>query len=127
MPRVMVVDDNDALRRALCRLLERNGYDVVEAPNGRMALTALRNHEFDVVITDVFMPDTNGYQFVVEVRDIFPSLPIIMMSGGGRLGRKPVLDVGAKLGAHRLFEKPFRMSAMLEAVRELTTEDGAGD
>ena len=127
MPRVMVVDDNDALRRSLRRLLEHNGYDVVEAPNGRMALTALRNHEFDVVITDVFMPDTNGYQFVLEVRDVFPTLPIIMMSGGGRLGREPVLDAGAKLGAQRLFKKPFKLEDMLEAVRKLSAKKHAGD
>lgn len=130
MLRILVVDDHDTVRRSLRKLFEREGYTVVEASNGRMALTQMQNDSFDLVITDVFMPDMNGYQFLLTIRDSHASTPIMMMSGGGgSMGKATVLKAGAKLGAHRVFEKPFDVEEILSAVRDLVpkTEEGPSE
>lgn len=123
MARILVVDDDDTIRRAIRRLFESNGYEVSEAPNGRMALTSLRHTPSDLVVSDVFMPDMNGYEFVMTFRDEFPDTPIIMMSGGGAgLGKTNVLHAGSSLGANRVFKKPFPFVELLEAARELLAD-----
>jgi CheY-like chemotaxis protein len=118
MASILVVDDNPSIRRSLRRLFESNGYTVAEAPTGRMALTNLRHAPSDLVVSDVFMPDMNGYELLMTLRDEFPDIPLIMMSGGdGGVGKTNVLHAGSKLGALRVFEKPFRLNEMLEAVQ----------
>jgi len=120
MARILVVDDDDTIRRSLRRLFESQDYTVTEAPTGGMALTNLRHTPCDLVVTDVFMPDMNGYELLMTFRDEFPDTPLIMMSGGGAgVGKTNVLFAGSKLGARHVFEKPFDLSEMLEAVQEL--------
>ena len=102
--------------RELRRALEEDGHTVVEAPDGRLALSHFGDDRIDVVISDVFMPGMNGFEFLMSIRDRFPEMRIIMMSGGGNLGKTSVLSTAAKLGAHRVFEKPFDMTEVLEAV-----------
>src|SRR3712207_6526076 len=78
----MVVDDNATIRRTLRALLERRGHEVVLASDGGDAMRQWRRSPADLVITDVHMPDKNGLETVVEIRDHSPDVPIIVMSGG---------------------------------------------
>ena len=123
MPRIMVVDDNAPIRRLLRRSLEEDGHTVLEAPNGRMALSYMGGGPVELVISDVFMPDVNGFDFLMSIRDAFPATRIIMISGGGDLGATPTLSAAANLGADRVFEKPFDLEEMLVAVRALLADD----
>lgn len=123
MPSVLVVDDNTNIRRSLRRYLERQGYSIVEADNGQMAMTHLAAQVFDVVISDVFMPNMNGFEFLMTIRGDHPDLQIIMMSGGGTLGSQSVLDAAAKLGAAFVLEKPFEMAELMAALEACTTPD----
>ena len=84
----------------------------------------MRDSPFALVISDVFMPDVNGFEFLMTVRDAFPETQIIMISGGGmsvgeEVGVIPTLSAAAKLGAARVFQKPFAFNELLDAVRAL--------
>ena len=124
---VLVIDDNVQLRRSLKRFLERGGYEVLEAADGEVAVRRLVHNRVDVVVCDVFMPGMNGFDFLMTVRDQFPDVAIIMMSGGGEIGKMPVLEAATRLGASKVFAKPFRMELMLVAIKEASIGSGAGD
>lgn len=122
---VLVIDDDVQLRRSLTRFLERGGHEVLEAADGEVAVRRLAHNRVDVVVCDVFMPGMNGFDFLMTVRDQFPDVRIIMMSGGGEIGQMPVLEAATKLGASAVFAKPFRMQAMLDAIEaDVSTSTG---
>jgi DNA-binding NtrC family response regulator len=89
--RVLLVDDQPELRRVLRRNLSKLGYEVVEASNGRAAIELARQEHFDVVISDVRMPDLGGLDLLRELHGLDPDLPVVLMSGG--------LDDDAELAA----------------------------
>src|SRR5688572_26225145 len=81
--RLLVVDDNEDMRQTMKRLLERLGYEVEIAANGARALEMQHKVAADVLITDIFMPDTDGLETINHFRTTFPNVKIIAMSGGG--------------------------------------------
>lgn len=117
MPRIMIIDDAAAIRTSLRRILERDGHTVLEEPDGKSALRHFAGDPTDVVISDVFMPDMDGIDFLMRVRETFPEAKIIVMSGGGALGKESVLAAASRLGADVVFEKPFEATQVLDAVR----------
>jgi DNA-binding NtrC family response regulator len=80
--RVLLVDDQPELRRLYRRNLSKLGHQVTEASDGRSAIELIRRNEFDVVISDVRMPDSSGIDLLREVSELYPELPVILMSGG---------------------------------------------
>jgi DNA-binding response OmpR family regulator len=120
MARVLVVDDESQMREMLCQALTRRGHTVDQAADGRQALQRLAEHQPDLVITDLVMPDMEGIETIQALRRRCPALPIIAISGGGRVGPEDYLSMAKQIGANRTFEKPFRMEEVLTAVRELT-------
>lgn len=116
MPRILVVDDDAAVRRTLRTLLERAGYDIVEAPDGRAGSRLLDG--VDLVITDLLMPDADGVDLIGMIRKEGRSMPIIAISGGGRVDPRSYLEVARALGAYATIAKPFDLDQMLTTVRE---------
>ncbi len=123
MPRVMVIDDDADVRMSLRRILERDGHKVLEEPDGKSALRHFVGDPVDVVISDVYMPEMDGIEFLVRVREIFPQARIIMISGGGHTSKENVLTNASMLGADRILEKPYEIQEVLEAVREVLAGD----
>ena len=119
MPRILVVDDNASIREAVCEMLEATGYQTVAAENGRLAATIHRTTPVDLLITDLFMPDTDGLEIIYQFRHDFPHVKIIAMSGGGSRGLVELLTVAKKMGAQRTFMKPFAWEDLIAAVQEL--------
>ena len=110
---ILIADDNEQLRRCVARILAVAGYSVGEAASGKKALAHLNSStEFDLLITDLAMPDMDGLQLLTEVKRTAPDLPVIAMSGAfsGRL-----LKFAATFGVPTL-EKPFQGFALLVAV-----------
>ena len=117
--RILVVDDNASVRRSLAALLTRAGHDVIQAANGSEASRVWREVELDLIILDLFMPEKDGIETMVELRAFVPGIPIIVMSGGGGDGsRLDMLNAAELLGASLSIEKPFTLAEMLEAVRK---------
>lgn len=121
--RVLFVDDDSDFRRSMKVLLEREGYEVELAPSGVQAIELQRARPFDVMVTDVFMPDMDGFETMVQMRRESPSLKIIAMSSGGVLGKPDhYLSTAGVVGADAALRKPFQVEALLAALTELTEE-----
>ncbi len=116
---VLVIDDDQEIRRLLRRILERAGHGVQEAGSGLEGIQKYRSDPADLVITDIVMPEKEGLETIQELRRDFPDAKIIAMSGGGRIGPKGYLKLAEKLGAARAFSKPFDRMEMVTAVDEL--------
>jgi DNA-binding NtrC family response regulator len=117
---ILVIDDEPALREILSQVLTGAGHRVVGAGNGKEASKALSARAFDVVLTDVIMPEKDGMQVISELRKKFPEVRIIAMSGGGHVPRDQYLKIAKGLGAHAVLEKPFANQKLLDTVASLT-------
>lgn len=85
MARVLIVDDESSIRGLLRQAFEMNGFEVVEASNGTEAVRTFGEGGIDLVITDIIMPDKEGLESIMDLKEIDPDVKIIAMSGGGRL------------------------------------------
>src|SRR5262245_3485049 len=108
MARILVIDDDEAIRSVLTVLLGNKNHEVVTAQNGRRGLEAVENSHFDLLITDIFMPEMDGLEAMRLVRMNKPDLPIIVMSGSGNRAAPDFLAMATKLGAIESIPKPFR-------------------
>jgi DNA-binding response OmpR family regulator len=113
--RILLIDDEKQFRQALRQVLEKAGYEVVEARNGQEGLQCYRNAPADLVIMDLIMPEMEGIETIMELRREFEDLKIIAVSGGDRY----LLDAARHLGAQHIFQKPFAMNELLDAVQKL--------
>jgi CheY-like chemotaxis protein len=115
--RILVVDDTPGVRRALEIMLNNAGYYVTQAANGAEAVRFWRDLGGDLVILDLFMPDKDGMETIVELRALTPDIRIIAMSGGfGDGTRLDLLEDAKLLGAVLAVKKPFTPAEMLAAV-----------
>lgn len=118
MAKILIIDDEEQIRLLLRRILEAEGYEVVEAPDGNAGIQLYRKEPIDLIITDIFMPEKEGLETITELRRDYPDIKLIAMSGGGRTGNLDFLPMAGKLGALRTINKPFTRQDMLSAVRE---------
>lgn len=117
MPSVLVVDDQEQVRQLIRETLEQAGYEVEEAPDGKEGLDRYRVRPRDLVIMDILMPDQDGLETIITLRQEFPDIRIIAMTGGSDMGVIPnFLDVAKMLGARRTLQKPFELKVLLNAV-----------
>lgn len=119
MTRILVVDDDREFRRGLAKALCQHGYDVTEAGDGREAMVILRENPQDLVITDINMPEMDGIEILNELRVTKTSVPVIAISGGGRLPKAFLLGNASVLGAVETIEKPFELAALLGTMEQL--------
>ena len=119
MVRILIIDDDPQILDMLGQVLEREGYDIVKASNGREGIKLYRENPVDLIITDIIMPEKEGIETIFELRKDFPDLKIIAISGGGRIDPEEYLFVAQKLGVQRTFAKPIARAELLKAVREL--------
>ncbi|MCP9450858.1 MAG: response regulator [Nitrospira sp.] len=117
MPSVLVIDDDDQIRRMIREALEQAGYVVQEACGGEEGLKRYRASPTDVVLMDILMPDQDGLESILALRQEFPSARVIAMTGGSdMIGIMNFLDVAKMLGACRTIQKPFELQTLLAAV-----------
>jgi DNA-binding response OmpR family regulator len=123
MPRILVVDDDDMLRGSVAEILAEAGYETVEAENGLKALeTVKQNPAFDVVLSDMRMPEMDGPSLLAELRSHYPEISVIMMTGEG------TIDTAVQAmrdGAVNYLLKPTNKRQLLESVKEAVSKRGA--
>ncbi len=116
MPRILLVDDDDAVRSTLRRALTRLGYEVREASNGKEAMKLCAQETPDLVMTDIIMPEQEGLETIRAIRRLHPGLKVVAMSGGGRIVATDYLKTAATLGADAVLAKPFSTEEMASAL-----------
>lgn len=100
-------------------VLERSGYQVLDAPDGEKALKIFRQTPTDVAIVDIVMPEREGFETIRELKFIHPDVRLIAISGGGRVDPAIYLKCAAQIGAQYTFAKPLDHDLLLNAVRQL--------
>jgi DNA-binding response OmpR family regulator len=121
--KILLIDDDDPVRTVLARTLERAGHSVAQAHNGRDGLNQLDQSRFDLVITDIVMPEMEGIEMLMEIRKRNFSGKVLAMSGGGAMGSGTNLHVAKLMGARMTLTKPFSPEDFLAAVDQLASEE----
>ena len=116
MARILIVDDDLGMRKMLEETLAAEGHTILLAEDGKQAIQRLRAGQANLVITDIFMPEKDGLEFMLDLRTEFPTLPVIAISGNP-IGMN-ALKVAKKLGAATTLEKPFHPSELSAAIRQ---------
>lgn len=116
MANILVIDDEAGVRELLRDTLEPLGHTIVEASNGLMGVEAFKQAQFELVITDIIMPDQEGIETIQKIRQLRPDQKIIAMSGGGRTKTVEFLQIASKLGATGVLKKPFAPSVLRDVV-----------
>ena len=117
MNKILVIDDDDAVRNTMVAILKRGGYEVSTASDGNRGMASFRKDRPALVITDIIMPDKEGIATILDIRRQCPEARIIAMSGGGRLDSADILSYAKKLGANEILYKPFAPDELLKCVR----------
>jgi len=119
MQTILVIDDDKLMRLALAKILISAGYNVVQASDGDEGLSYHRTQNFDLIITDLIMPDKEGIQIIRELRKENNKIRIIAMSAGGRGGATDYLKWARLMGAKKCLSKPIKREDLLAAVTEV--------
>ena len=117
MSSILVIEDNAEMRLILEQTLASAGYDVRTAEDGNQASSLFQDKPPDLVITDIYMPNKDGLEVIMELRGNFPKTKIIAISG--EVTHKNMLPVANTLGAARTLAKPFEPQDLLTAVKEV--------
>jgi DNA-binding response OmpR family regulator len=123
---ILVVDDEEDIRKLLKRLLTQKGHRVIEADRGLLALRLVKDHLPDLIILDAMLPELHGFDIARRIKGSakYGRIPIIMVSAVYR-GRQIADDLKANYGIEEYLEKPFRISDVMEAVQRLLTREEA--
>ena len=116
MPRILVIDDEPLLRSTVVTILTREGFSVEEASDGEAGIAKFRKNQPDVVITDIFMPNRDGIEVVMELKRSNPRTKIIAMTGGGQRRMGEIASAANLLGADHILHKPFERESLLAAL-----------
>ena len=123
MATILIIDDEKAILGFLKERLLEEGFNVLTASDGKEGMNLFNGNQVDLVITDIIMPDKDGFITIMELKKICPDIKIIAMSGGGRGLPAYYLETAKGFGAKYTFEKPFKTSELVEAVHELLKEE----
>ncbi len=118
MAHVLVIDDEPGILDVVGAMLASVGHTVAVADHGGAGIRMLDDH-IDLIISDLIMPERDGLEVIMEARRLLPHVPIIAVSGGGRMRAADYLQTARLLGAARTLTKPFTRETLLAMVDEL--------
>jgi|GEM_PF-787910 len=121
MPRILIIEDDIQLQEMLQQMLTHEGYEVQVASNGIEGIRCYHKTPADLVITDIIMPEKSGIETISELKETYPEVTIIAMSGGGRADIK-LLEIAETLGAQRTLNKPFPREELIGTIKEVLKE-----
>lgn len=120
MARILVVDDEENMRFMIREMLEEDSHEVTEASSGKEAITEFRRTPVDLVITDLVMPDKNGLDLIMDIKQDYPSVAILAISGGGGVnGRFDYIPIAELIGASSVMRKPFKLADLRDKVNSM--------
>lgn len=125
MAQILIIDDDDQLRRMMRQMLEGAGHTVTEAEDGRRGFEAFSAEPSDLVVTNLFMPERDGLEVIKAVRGSGAAVPIVLVSGAGAAGAPStsyasnMFRIAEKFGASRVLQKPFDRDALVGTISDL--------
>ena len=119
MSSILVVDDDTQVLDVMSEMLKLEGHHVTLAENGKQAVEQVEAEDFDLVITDLIMPEKEGLETIADIRKLRGPVPIIAISGGGRIGPTDYLETARFIGADATLAKPFGRDELITAVSDL--------
>ncbi len=120
MAKVLVVDDEDNMRFIIREMLEQDSHEVSEATSGAEAMVEFRRAPVALIITDLVMPDKNGLDLIMDIKQNFPDVNILAISGGGGVnGRFDYIPIAELIGASSVMRKPFKLTELREKVKSM--------
>lgn len=117
--KILIIDDEVDILFMLRKMMERAGFIVTLASNGREGMERFYEDPPDMVITDIIMPEKEGLEIIREMKKKQPALKVIAISGGGRISADSYLETASYFGANRIFQKPFTQSEIISAAKTL--------
>ena len=117
--KILVIDDDEQIRGFLKKVLLARGYTVCLAVDGEEAMNLAADSVFDLIITDIIMPNKDGLEVIMEIGKFQKNTKFIAISGGGNLSSHHYLDFAKILGASIIIKKPFEADDLLNAVDEV--------
>jgi len=124
MAAILVIDDDERIRSVFKRYLEANGHKVDCAADGRQGLRRIDEQAPDLVVTDIMMPEADGLEVVMGLRNRGSGVPVIAISGGMHAMPLDFLPIAKKLGARKVLYKPIELDILLAAVSEVLADAG---
>jgi len=118
MSKILLIEDDATMGSMLSQLLSRNGYEITHVEDGEKGIAELKENQFDLIITDIVMPEKEGLETITEIRKSLKKMPIIAMSGGGKNPADTYLEFAKTLGADTTFTKPFDTKEFLHAIEK---------
>jgi DNA-binding NtrC family response regulator len=118
MKQILIIDDEPQIRSMLKKMLEREGFDIIVASDGKEGMELFEKNPVDLVITDLIMPEKEGIEIIRVFKKGYPDVPIIAMSGGGKNSPDGYLKMAKLLGAQATFEKPINKEELLNTVKK---------
>ncbi len=125
MKNVLIIEDDKNYRELLKIAFEKADYVVTEASNGVEGCRIFRKDFHQLVITDIFMPDKEGIETILEIRSVDPKVKIIAISGGGQTGSIDMLSFAVDLGADAIMTKPIDLKRLMITAAELAGKESS--
>lgn len=117
--RILLIDDDETLNGVLTYLLNQAGYEVESVLEAKKGLRILQEKEIDLVLTDIVMPDMDGIETIIHIRKMNKQIPLIAMSGGGKIDPEDYGKLAIRLGADDFFKKPFDQKDLISKIQTL--------
>ncbi|WP_457576503.1 response regulator [Desulfomarina sp.] len=122
--KILIIDDDEIIRELFRMWLERAGYEVYDAADGREGMAIQAKTPVDMLICDLIMPVQEGIETITLFRDKYPEIGIIAISGGGKIAPGSYLTIAEHLGAWKVFTKPVDMIQLMKDIEEWTVNRG---
>lgn len=119
MAAIIIADDDPIVRQFAIELLRECDHAVVEAENGRQALRLIEAMPVDVLVVDMLMPEMDGLETILALRQSHPTLKILAISSGGQVGARRLLDMARAFGAHAALQKPLALATFKTVIDQL--------
>jgi CheY-like chemotaxis protein len=119
MPGILIVEDDEELREMLGVAFGKRKFTILEAANGKDAILHFKPAVTDLVVTDLIMPEEDGLKVIMKLRELKPSIKVIAISGGGKVGPGSYLNLAKLLGADAVYSKPFSLNVLIRKIEEL--------
>ena len=118
--KILVIDDEPVVLNSCRKVLQEDGFDVYLVPSADEALKAMKKEGYDLLLVDVKMPKHDGIYLMQKVKEKWPDVPIIVMSG---YSTPDTITDGAKMGAEAFIAKPFTPDELLESIRQVIQKE----